>query len=130
MDFLFGLPHTLSGYDGIWVIVHKLTKTTRFLSVKVTFTLDKLAKLYVDKIESAYGAPVSIVSDRDSRFTSQFWPCLQQALDTKLRFNTTFHPKIDGQSKRTIQTMEDMLRACVLQFKELPCARMKLEKGS
>ncbi|KAA0035225.1 DNA/RNA polymerases superfamily protein [Cucumis melo var. makuwa] len=99
----------------------------------VTFTLDKQAKLYVDKIVSAYGAPVSIVSDRDSRFTSKFWPSLQQALGTKLHFSTAFHPQKDGQSERTIQTLEDMLRACALQFKdvvELPYAGMKLEKGS
>ncbi|KAL0553699.1 hypothetical protein IC582_007602 [Cucumis melo] len=117
MDFLFGLPHTTNGHDGIWVIVDRLTKTARFLLVKVTFTLDKLAKLYVDKIVSAYGATISIVSNRDSRFTSKFWPSLQQALGTKLHFSTAFHPRTDGQSKRTIQTLEDMLSACVLQFK-------------
>ncbi|KAL0555993.1 hypothetical protein IC582_004496 [Cucumis melo] len=117
MDFLFGLPRTSSGFDGIWVIVDRLMKTARFLPVKVTFTLDKLAKLYVDKIVSAYRAPVSIVSDQDSRFTSKFWPSLQQALGTKLHFNTAFNLQTDGQSERTIQTLEDMLRACVLQFK-------------
>ncbi|KAA0041502.1 DNA/RNA polymerases superfamily protein [Cucumis melo var. makuwa] len=95
----------------------KLMKTARFLPVKVTFTLDKLAKLYVDKIVSAYRAPVSIVSNQDSRFTSKFWPSLQQALGTKLHFNTAFNLQTDGQSERTIQTLEDMLRACVLQFK-------------
>ena len=63
MDFLFGLLRTLSGYNGIWVIVDRITKTTTFLPVKVTFTLDKLAKFYVDKILSAFGALVSIVSD-------------------------------------------------------------------
>ena len=110
MDFLFGLPHTSSGYDDIWVIVDRLMKTTRFLLVKVTFTLDKLVKLYVDKIVSAYGAPVSIVSDWDSRFTSKFWPSLQQALGTKLHFSTAFHPQTDGQSERTIQTLEDMFK--------------------
>ncbi|KAL0557225.1 hypothetical protein IC582_005743 [Cucumis melo] len=117
MDFLFGLPRTTNGHNGIWVIVDRLTKTARFLPVKVTFTLDKLAKLYVDKTVSAYGAPVSSVSDQDSRFTSKFWPSLQQALGTKLHFSTAFHPQTDGQSERTIQTLEDMLRACALQFK-------------
>ncbi|KAL0544046.1 hypothetical protein IC582_019157 [Cucumis melo] len=97
MDFHLGLPRTTNGNDGIWVIVDRLTKTARFLPVKVTFTLDKLAKLYVDKIVSAYGAPISIVSDRDSKFTSKFWPSLQQALGTKLHFSTAFHPQIDGQ---------------------------------
>ncbi|TYK24155.1 Transposon Ty3-G Gag-Pol polyprotein [Cucumis melo var. makuwa] len=94
-----------------------LRRQQDFYLVKVTFTLDKLAKLYVDKIVSAYGAPVSIVSDPDSRFTSKFCPSLQQALGTKFHFSTAFHPHIDCLSERTIQTLEDMLRACVLQFK-------------
>ncbi|TYJ98018.1 reverse transcriptase [Cucumis melo var. makuwa] len=117
MDFLFGLPRTFSGHDGIWVIVDRLTKTTRFLPVKATSTLDQLARLYVDKIVSQYGVPVSIVSNRDPRFTSKFWSSLQKAMGTKLKFSTSFHPKTDGQSERTIQTLEDMLRACVLQLK-------------
>ncbi|KAL0561655.1 hypothetical protein IC582_002095 [Cucumis melo] len=117
MDFLFGLPRTPSGYDRIWVIVDRLTKTACFTPVKVTFRLDKLAKLYLERIVSQYGVPVSIVSDRDSIFTSKFWPRLQNALGIKLHFSIAFHPQTDGQSERTIQTFEDMLRACVLQFK-------------
>ncbi|KAL4010206.1 hypothetical protein IC575_030459 [Cucumis melo] len=103
MDFLFGLPRTSSEHDGIWVIVDRLTKT--------------LARLYVDKIVSQSGVPVSIVSDRDPRFTSKFWPSLQKAMGTGLKFSTSFHPQTDGQSERTIQTLEDILRACVLQLK-------------
>lgn len=76
MDFLFYLPQTPKGFNGIWVIEDRLTKTARFLSVKVTFTLDKLAKLYVDRIVSLHEALLSIVSDRDSRFTLKFWPNL------------------------------------------------------
>ena len=63
-----------------------------------------------------HGIPVSIVSDRDPRFTSRFWESLQQALGTKLHFSTAFHPQTDGQSERTIQTLEDILQACVLEF--------------
>ncbi|KAA0060066.1 DNA/RNA polymerases superfamily protein [Cucumis melo var. makuwa] len=117
MDFLFGLPRTSSGHDDIWVIVDRLTKTTRFIPIKMTSTLDQLARLYVDKIVSQYGVPVSIVSDRDPRFTSKFWPSLQKAIGTGLKFSTSFHPQTNGQSERTIQTLEDMLRACVLQLK-------------
>ena len=116
MDFLFGLPHSSSGHDGIWVIVDKLTKSVRFISTKVMSTLDQLAKLYVDRIVSQYGLPVSTISNRDLRFTSKLWPSLQKVLGTKLKFSTTFHLQTDGQSERTIQTLEDMLRACVLQF--------------
>ena len=79
MDFLFGLPHISSGHDGIWVIVDS-TKTARFILVRATSTLDLLARLYVDKIVSQYGVPVSIVSYRDLRFTSKFWPSLQKAM--------------------------------------------------
>ncbi|KAL0534505.1 hypothetical protein IC582_028796 [Cucumis melo] len=118
IDFLFGLPCTSRGYDGIWVIVDRLTKIARFIPIKATSTLDQLAKLYVDRIVSQHGVPVSIVSDRDPRFTSKFWPSVQKAMGTKLKFSTAFHPQTDGQSERTIQTLEDMLRACVLQFKE------------
>ncbi|KAA0026008.1 DNA/RNA polymerases superfamily protein [Cucumis melo var. makuwa] len=117
MDFLFGLPRTSSGHDGIWVIVDRLTKTVRFISVKATSTLDQLARSYVDKIMSQHGVPVSIVSDRDPRFTSKFWHSLQKVIGTRLKFSTSFNPQTDGQSERTIQTLEDMLRACVLQLK-------------
>ncbi|KAL0559275.1 hypothetical protein IC582_003874 [Cucumis melo] len=117
MDFLFGLPRTSRGYDGIWVIVDRLTKTARFIPIKATSTLDQLAKLYVDRIVSQHGVPVSIVSDRDPRFTSKFWPSVQKAMGTKLKFSTAFHPQTDGQLERTIQTLEDMLRARALQFK-------------
>ncbi|KAL0559352.1 hypothetical protein IC582_003961 [Cucumis melo] len=117
MDFLFGLPRTSSGHDCIWVIVDGLTKTARFISVKATSTLDQLARLYVDKIVSQYGVPVSIVSDRDPRFTYKFWHSLQKAMGTGLKFSTSFHPQTDGQSEMTIQTLEDRLRVCVHQFK-------------
>ncbi|EOY19088.1 Uncharacterized protein TCM_043787 [Theobroma cacao] len=72
--------------------------------------------LYIDEIVRLHGVPVSIVSDRDPRFTSRFWPKFQEALGTKLKFSTAFHPQTDGQSERTIQTLEDMLRACVIDF--------------
>ncbi|KAJ4977845.1 hypothetical protein NE237_008625 [Protea cynaroides] len=81
------------------------------------YTLERLAKLYVDNIVRLHGEPESIVSDRDPRFTSKFWKGLQKAMGTTLKFSTAFHPQTDGQSKRTIQILEDMLRACVIDFK-------------
>ncbi|KAI5348129.1 hypothetical protein L3X38_001016 [Prunus dulcis] len=117
MDFVFKLPRTSKGHDGIWVIVDRLTKSAHFLPIKETYSLSKLAKLFVDEIVRLHGAPASIVSDRDARFMSHFWKCLQEALGTKLRLQEV-HPQTDGQSERTIQTLEVMLRACVLQLKD------------
>ena len=117
MDFVTGLPRTQRQHDAIWVIVDQLTKSAHFLSVNVEDSLEKLAQLYVDEIVRLHGVPVSIVSDRDPRFKSRFWPSLQTALGTRLHFSTAFHPQTDGQSERTIQTLEDMLRACVMEFK-------------
>ena len=110
MDFVVGLPRCWSGHDTIWVIVGRLTKSTHFLPIRNSDSLDKLAQLYVREIIRLHGTPVSIVSDRDPRFTSRFWPSLQNALGTRLHFSTTFHPQTDGQSERTIQTLEDTLR--------------------
>ena len=119
MDFVVGLPRCQSGYDAIWVIVDRLTKSAHFLPMKNSDSVEKLAELYVKEIVRLHGTPVSIVSDRDPRFTSRFWPSLQRALGTRLHFSTAFHPQTDGQSERTIQTLEDMLRACVLELKEV-----------
>ena len=117
LDFVTGLPRTQRQHDAIWVIVDRLTKSAHFLPINVEDSLEKLAQLYVDEIVRIHGVPVSIVSDRDPRFTSRFWPSLQAALGTCLHFSIAFHPQTDGQSKRTIQTLEDMLRACVMEFK-------------
>ena len=117
IDFVTGLPQTQRQHDAIWVIVDRLTKSSHFLQVNVEDSLEKLAQLYVDEIVRLHGVPVSIVSDRGPRFTSRFWPSLQTALGTRLHFSTTFHPQTDGQSERTIQTLEDMLRAYVMEFK-------------
>ncbi|KAI3755175.1 hypothetical protein L1987_54970 [Smallanthus sonchifolius] len=78
--------------------------------------MDKLAQLYVNEIVTLHGVPLSIVSDRDSRFTSRFWKSFQKSLGMKLNLSTTYHPQTDGQSEKTIQTLEDMLRACVIDF--------------
>ena len=117
MDFVTGLPRTQRQHDAIWVIVDRLTKSAHFLLVNVYDSLERLAMLYVDKIVRLHGVPVSIVSDRDPWFTSRFWPSLQTALGTRLHFSTAFHPQTNGQSERTIQTLEDMLRSCVMEFK-------------
>ena len=98
------------------MIVDRLMKYAHFLPVNVEDSLEKLAKLHVNEIVRLHWVPVSIVSDRDSRFTSRFWPGLQTALGTRLHFSTAFHPQTDGQSERTIHTLEDMLQMCVMDF--------------
>nr|GEV88261.1 reverse transcriptase domain-containing protein [Tanacetum cinerariifolium] len=116
MDFVSGLPRTPSGYDSIWVIVDHLTKSAHFLPMKKTDSIEKLAQLYLKEIVCRHGVPVSIISDRDSLFASRFWETLQKALGTQLNLSTAYHPETDGQSERTIQTLEDMLRACSIDF--------------
>ena len=117
MDFVTGLPRTLEGNNVIWVIVDQLTKSAHFLLMKVNFSMDRLAFLYVKEIMRMHGVPVSIVSDRDPRFISRFWHSLQKALGTKLSFSTAFHPQTNGQSERIIQVLEDLLRAYALDLK-------------
>ncbi|GKV34371.1 hypothetical protein SLEP1_g42748 [Rubroshorea leprosula] len=117
MDFVTGLARTLKGNDSVWVIVDRLTKSAHFLPYRTGTSIEKLANMYMEEIVKLHGVPVSIVSDRDTRFLSHFWTSLQQALGTQLNFSTAFHPQTDGQSERTIQILEDMLRACVLDWK-------------
>ncbi|GKC11938.1 putative reverse transcriptase domain-containing protein [Tanacetum coccineum] len=94
----------------------KLTKSAHFLTMREDYSTERLAKLYIDEIVTRHGVPVSIISDRDGRFTSHCWQSVQKALGTRLDMSTAYHPQIDGQSERTIQTLEDMLRACVIDF--------------
>ncbi|KAJ9545211.1 hypothetical protein OSB04_024918 [Centaurea solstitialis] len=116
MDFVTKLPKTKKGHDSIWVIVDRLTKSAHFLPIRESYSIDRLAQLYVNEIVMRHGVPISIISDRDSRFTSRFWQSLQAALGTSVDLSTAYHPQTDGQTERTIQTLEDMLRACVLEF--------------
>ncbi|GKA55694.1 putative reverse transcriptase domain-containing protein [Tanacetum coccineum] len=116
MDFITKLPRTSSGYDTIWVIVDRLTKSAHFLPMRENDPMDKLTRLYMKEVVTRHEIPVSIICDRDGRFTSQFWRSFKKALGTRLDMSTSYHPQIDGQSKRTIQTLEDMLRACEIDF--------------
>ncbi|GJR59886.1 putative reverse transcriptase domain-containing protein [Tanacetum coccineum] len=116
MDFVSRMPRTASGYDTIWVIVDRLTKLAHFLPMKKTDSIEKLTQLYLKEIVCRHGVPVLIILDRDSHFTSRFWKSLQKVLGTNLDMSTAYHPQKDGQSERTIQTLEDMLRACVIDF--------------
>ncbi|GKD85920.1 reverse transcriptase domain-containing protein, partial [Tanacetum coccineum] len=116
MDFITKLPRTRNGHDAIWVVVDRLTKSAHFLAIREDYSTEKLARLYTDEIVARHGVPVSIISDRDARFTSRLWQTFQKALGTRLDMSTAYHPQTDRQSERTIQTLEDMLRACVIDF--------------
>ncbi|GJR72324.1 putative reverse transcriptase domain-containing protein [Tanacetum coccineum] len=107
----------------------RLTKSAHFIPTRETDSIETLTRLYIKEIVSRHGVPISIISDHDSHFTSRFWQSLQSALGTQLDMSTAYHPQTDGQSERTIQTLEDMLRACVIDFekgweKHLPLAKV------
>ncbi|GJV92965.1 putative reverse transcriptase domain-containing protein [Tanacetum coccineum] len=116
MDFITKLPKISNGHDTIWVIVDRLIKSAHFIPTRETDSMETLTRLYIKEIVSRHGVPISIISDHDSHFTSRFWQSLQSALGTQLDMSTAYHPETDGQSERTIQTLEDMLRACVIDF--------------
>ena len=95
MDFVTGLPKARRKNDAVWVIVDRLTKSARFLPMRVNLPLPQLAELYVFEIVHLHGIPILIMSDRDTQFTSRFWRALQEAFGTVLNYSTAFHPQID-----------------------------------
>ncbi|GJT73880.1 putative reverse transcriptase domain-containing protein [Tanacetum coccineum] len=117
MDFITKLPKSSQGYDTIWVIVDRLTKSAIFVLIRETDPMEKLARMYLKEVVMRHGIPVSIIYDHDLRFSSNFYRSLQKALGTNLDISTAYHPQTDGQSERTIQTLKDMLRACVIEFR-------------
>ncbi|KAD4586271.1 hypothetical protein E3N88_23872 [Mikania micrantha] len=108
MGLITKLPKARNGYDRIWVVVDRLSKSSHFIPIKETLSSKKMAEIYVKDVVSRHGVPVTIVSDGDTRFTSHFWKNFQEELGTKLLLSTTYHPQTDGQSERTIQTLEDI----------------------
>ncbi|GJY17623.1 putative reverse transcriptase domain-containing protein [Tanacetum coccineum] len=116
MYFITKLPKSSQGYDTIWVIVDRLTKSAIFVPMRETDPMKKLARMYLKEVVTRHGIPVSIICDCDPRFVLNFWRSLQKALGTNLDMSTTYHPQTNGQSERTIQTLNDMLRAYVINF--------------
>ena len=98
------------------MVVDRLTKSAHFLPVRASRTVDSLVELYIREIVRLHGVPKTIFSDRDSLFTSTFWRSFQSALGTSLAMSSAYHPQTDGQTERVNQVLEDMLRACVLDF--------------
>ena len=117
MDFVTHLPKTSQEHDAIWVIVDRLTKSAHCIQIRNNYNTERLAQIYINEIVSRHGIPISIISNRDSHLTSNLWQAVQEALGTRIDLSTAYHPQTDGQSERTIQTLEDLLRACVLDFK-------------
>jgi len=117
MDFVVGLPRSPKGKDAIWVVIDRLTKVAHFIPMKTTNFASDLVPLYIKEVVRLHGVPKSIVSDRDSKFVSNFWKSLHSALGTGLDLSTAFHPHTDGLRERTIQTLEDLLRSCILSWK-------------
>ena len=109
MDFMTHLQRTPRRHDAMWVIVDRLTKSAHFLAVRMSFTLEELRRLYIGEIAWLHGVLVSIVSDRDPRFTAHFWKSFQKSMGTKLTMSAVLHPQTYGQSERNIQVLEDML---------------------
>ncbi|WVZ70428.1 hypothetical protein U9M48_019099 [Paspalum notatum var. saurae] len=116
MDFIVGLPRTQKGYDSIWVIIDRFTKSAHFIPVKTTYRAKQYAELYIFQIVSLHDVPQTITSDRGSLFVSGFWEQLQIALGTNLIHSSAYHPQTSGQVERVNQILEDMLRACALTY--------------
>ncbi|GJV57693.1 hypothetical protein Tco_1458698 [Tanacetum coccineum] len=116
IDFVTKLPKTSSRHDTIWVIVDRLIKSAYFIPTRAIDSIETLIRLYIKEIVSWDGVPISIILDRNTHFTSRYWQSMQSALGTQLDMNTTYHPETDRQSERTIQTLGDMIRACLIDF--------------
>ena len=121
MDFVVGLPKTMGKYDSIWVIVDRLTKSSHFISVMVTFNAEKLAKLYVSRIVRLHRVPLSIISDRGTLFTFKFWKTLHAELGTRLDLSTAFHP----QTRWLVRANDP----CVRRYASCMCDRIRWSLG-
>ncbi|KAF3684292.1 hypothetical protein FXO37_01413 [Capsicum annuum] len=117
VDFVIGLPYTRRLQDSIWVIVDRMTKSAHFLPVHTFYSAEDYTKLYIRELVRLHGVPLSIILDRGTQFTSHFRKVFQKGLGTQVHLSTAFHPQTDGQAKRTIKTLEDMLRAYAIDFK-------------
>ncbi|GJU61576.1 reverse transcriptase domain-containing protein [Tanacetum coccineum] len=118
MDFVTKIPRTSSGHDIIWVIIDRLTKSAHFIPTKATDSMETLTRLYIKEIISRHGVPISIISDRDSHFTSRFWQSMQSALGTQLDMSMAYHLETVGQSERNLQTHSKISSSCVYKFWE------------
>ena len=117
MDFITGLPHTRRQHNSIWVTADRMTMSSRFYAFKTIYSAEDYANIYITEIVRFHGVSLSIISDRGPQFTSHFQKSFQKGFGTQVNLSSLFHPQMDGEVERTIQTLEDMLRACVIDFK-------------
>jgi hypothetical protein len=113
MDFITQLPRTKSGFDAIVVFVDTFSKMVHLIPSRTTATAPDTAQIFFDHVFKLHGLPSSIISDRDTKFTSRFWQSLFRTMGTRLAMSTAYHPQTDGQTERANRTLEDMLRAFV-----------------
>ena len=116
IDFVLAQPKSLRGHNTVWIVVNRLTKFAHFIPIHMSNSLEDLGIIYVREIVRLHRVLVSTVCDRDSHFTLLFWKGMQSAFGLNLRFSITLHSQTDGQSELTIQILEGMLWACVLEF--------------
>ncbi|MCO5612471.1 hypothetical protein L7F22_066738 [Adiantum nelumboides] len=120
MDFIFGLPKSIHGNTGIWTIVDRFSKQAHFIPVKKTIKAHQMATLFISQVFKYHGLPMSIVSDRDPRMTSNFWKGLFENLGTRLNFSSAYHSQTDGQSEIANLTVLDLLKAYVTKVDQRP----------
>jgi hypothetical protein len=128
MDFIMGLPLTIRKYNSIWVIVDRLTKSAHFIPVNTNYNVQKYAEIYIARVLCLHRVSKMIVSGRGSQFVAHFWEQLHASLGTHLIYSSAYHPQTNGQTERVNQILEDMLRACVIEYlgswdKNLPWAK-------
>ncbi|KAJ9519051.1 hypothetical protein QJQ45_003519 [Haematococcus lacustris] len=117
MDFIGPLPPTSHGYDMVVTVVDKLSKMLHLIPTTATATAPDIAKLFFDHVFKHHGLPEAIISDRDPKFTSDFWTSLFHLTGTRLLMSSAYHPQTDGQSERANRTVEDMLRPYLNHYK-------------
>ena len=117
MDFVVGLPRTRRQNNLLLVFLDLLVKFSNFIPNHSTHMTEDYARIFIDEIMSLHGISLSIISDRDAQLTSHFWRSFLKGFDTQVNLSTAFYHQMDGQAECTIQTLEDILRACVIDFK-------------
>jgi hypothetical protein len=116
MDFIVGLPLTARKFNSIWVIVDRLTKFAHFIPMNTNYNVQKYAEIYVTRVLCLHRVAKTIISDQGSQFIARFWEQLHASLGTHLIHSSAYHPQTDGQTEQVNQIVEDMLRACVMEY--------------